>query len=118
MTIIKRIEREKRTERKKTWKQKIAIVTDSYNRSKNYPLFASQFYDNLFFLNPKIERYFKTTKFEHQFKALMYGLQYLVDYLDESKRPKVKNQILRIARSHSHENLGIHPRDYYYWIGR
>lgn len=103
-------------ERSKSWQEKVEIIQHSYARVKDHPTFASQFYDNLFFLSPKIKRYFKDTKFEHQHKALMFGLDYLIGYVDEKTRPKVKTQVLRISRTHSYRNLNIHPRDYYYWI--
>ena len=51
-------------QRKKTWDQKVEIVKDSYLRSKKAPDFASDFYQNLFFLKPKIKDYFKDTDFE------------------------------------------------------
>ena len=106
-----------RAERKKNWDEKLDIVKLSYNRAKIHPTFASDFYSHLFFLSPKIKNYFKNTKFEHQHKALMFGLNYLIGYLDEKQNDGPnKVQVLRLARTHSAFGLKIHPRDYYYWI--
>jgi hemoglobin-like flavoprotein len=102
-------------ERKKTWAEKVAIVKDSYNRSRNKEHFATLFYDNLFFLKPKLKDYFKDTNFEHQKKAIMFGLDYLISFLDGAEGHS-RQQVLRIARTHSVNNMNIHPHDYYYWI--
>ncbi len=102
-------------ERKKTWAQKVKIVQDSFARSSKEAGFARTFYENLFFLSPKIKDYFKDTDFEHQEKALMHGLSFLMEFGD-SKNKYAKTQVLRIARTHSKQGMNIHPHDYYYWI--
>jgi hemoglobin-like flavoprotein len=102
-------------QRKKTWGQKVVIVKDSFLRSKNAPVFAEDFYQNLFFLKPKIKDYFKQTDFEHQDKALMRGLDFMLDFLDHSNENS-RVQIQRLSRTHSKNNMSIHPHDYYYWI--
>lgn len=101
--------------RKKTWDEKVDIVRDSFFRIEKYPHFSNIFYEKLFFLNPKIKKYFKDTDFEHQKKALMHGLHFMIGFLDK-KDDHSKVQLIRIAKTHSHENLNIYPHDYYYWI--
>lgn len=101
--------------RKKTWEEKVGLVRDSYMRVKNRPDFASEFYHNLFFLKPKIKDYFARTDFEHQDKALMHGLDFLISFLDQHDA-HARQQVIRISRTHSKHNLNIHPHDYYYWI--
>lgn len=102
-------------QRKKTWDQKVEIVKDSFLRSTKAPDFAGDFYQNLFFLKPKIKEYFKHTDFEHQDKALMRGLEFMMGFLDHSNE-NARIQIQRLSRTHSKSNLSVHPHDYYYWI--
>ncbi len=101
--------------RKKTWNQKVKIVHDSFLRSSSHPSFASDFYENLFFLNPKIKDNFKNTDFEHQHKAILHGMEFLMNFLDGSNE-HARAQVLRIARSHSQSGMAIHPHFYSYWI--
>jgi hemoglobin-like flavoprotein len=101
--------------RKKTWDQKVQIVKESFLRASVNSSFPSKFYANLFFLNPKIKKYFEKTDFEHQDKALMHGLNFLFGYLDQDDDHSRK-QIGRIAITHSSQGLKIHPHHYYYWI--
>ena len=104
-------------QRKKSWKQKFSAVRNSYERCvKSDEYFAHIFYDNLFFLNPKIKKYFKNTDWDHQRKALLHGLDHLFNYYDAKDEEYHKKQILRIGKTHSRQNLDIHPHDYYYWI--
>ena len=107
---------ERRT-RKKSWQDKCDIVAASFNRilRDRSNIFAKNFYNNLIYLNPKIEEYFKDTDFEHQQRLLLVGLQYMIDYTD-SDDENAKKQIIRLARVHSEKNLGIHPHHYYYWV--
>jgi hemoglobin-like flavoprotein len=102
-------------QRKKTWEQKVEIVKDSFLRSKKTPGFASEFYRNLFFLKPKIKDYFSQTDFEHQDKALMMGLDFMMGFLDHSNE-HARKQIIRLSQTHAKKNLNIHPHDYYYWM--
>lgn len=102
-------------ERKKTWDQKVILVSGSFNRCKDTANFARDFYENLFFLNPKIKAYFKSTDFQHQERALMVGLQYIIDFLDHTNQ-NARTQVVRLSHTHSKHGLGIHPHDYYYWI--
>ena len=102
-------------ERKKTWEQKVKIVGDSYLRAKKTPNFTRLFYQNLFFLKPKIKEYFVNTDWPHQEKALLAGLDFLLGFLDQ-KDKNARQQVLRLAHSHSTHGLKIHPHDYHYWI--
>ncbi len=102
-------------ERKKSWEQKIQIVEASFRRASRQTGFARQFYQNLFFLSPKLKDYFQNTDFEHQEKALMRGLEFLIESLQPEQK-HAKQQITRIAQSHSAGNMNIHPHSYYYWI--
>lgn len=101
--------------RKKSWQQKVELVKGSFTRSTKDPTFPSLFYQNLFFLNPDIKKYFEKTDFEHQDKALMHGMHFLLQFLDH-KDENARTQILRIARTHSAKGMKIHPHHYYYWI--
>ncbi len=102
-------------QRKKTWDQKVQIVKDSFLRSKKSLDFASVFYQNLFFLKPKIKDYFSHTDFEHQDKALLMGLDFMIGFLDHSNE-NARKQVIRLSQTHAKKNLNIHPHDYYYWI--
>jgi hemoglobin-like flavoprotein len=102
-------------QRKKSWEDKVEIVRNSFLRSSKDKTFAAKFYDNLFFLNPKISSYFMNTDFDHQRRALMNGLEFLIGFLDETDEHSRK-QIIRLAKTHSADNLNIHPHHYYYWI--
>ena len=102
-------------QRKKSWDDKVLIVKDSYLRSIKDADFASSFYQNLFFLKPKIKEYFAHTDFAHQDKALLHGLEFFMGFLDHSNE-NARKQVLRLSHSHSAHNLKIHPHDYYYWI--
>ncbi len=102
-------------QRKKTWHQKVVLVQGSFRRSSNDPNFPGLFYRNLFYLNPEIKKYFEKTDFAHQDKALMHGMNFLLEFLDESNS-NARTQILRLAATHSGTGLRIHPHDYYYWI--
>lgn len=101
--------------RKKSWDDKVKIVKASFLRSSKNIDFASTFYKNLFFLKPKIKDHFKDTDFEHQDKALMHGLEFIMGFLDHSNE-NARTQMIRISKTHSHKNMNIHPHDYYYWI--
>ena len=101
--------------RKKSWDEKVEIVKHSFLRAKKAPDFASDFYHHLFFLKPKIKNYFSHTDFEHQDKALMHGLEFLIDFLDQANE-HARQQVIRLSQTHSNKNLNIHPHDYYYWI--
>ncbi len=100
--------------RKKDWDQKVEIAKNSYLRSKNNTNFAAQFYENLFFLNPKVESLFEGTDFKHQRKLLLNGIDFLFEY--SQKDENAKKQISRLARVHNIEGLNIHPHLYYYWV--
>lgn len=100
--------------RKKTWEQKVRLVEDSFARSSQRAGFGREFYENLFFLHPPIKTYFARTDFEHQEKALLRGLRFLFEFLDESNE-NARAQILRLSHSHSIHGLKIHPHHYYYW---
>jgi len=102
-------------ERKKKWQDKVELVRNSFLRSSKDKRFAHQFYQSLFFLNPSLEKYFVDTDFEHQRKAFMNGLGFLIGFLDESDSFS-RTQVVRIAKSHSYKNLNINPHHYYYWI--
>lgn len=102
-------------ERKKTWKEKVKIVEGSYLRAKGSPFFAKLFYENLFYLKPKIKDYFHKTDIEHQEKAIIMGMDFMIAFLDK-KNKNARDQILRLSRSHSMHGMKIHPHDYYYWI--
>jgi hemoglobin-like flavoprotein len=102
-------------ERKKTWEMKVDLVLGSFNRAKDKSSFAKDFYENLFFLNPNIKKYFLKTDFEHQTKALMTGLQFLIEFLDHSNE-NARIQVIRLSHTHAKSGLNIHPHDYYYWI--
>ena len=101
--------------RKKTWSEKVDLVKNTFMRSKDRHDFASTFYQNLFFLNPKIKNYFLNTDFEHQDKALMRGLEFMLGFLDQTDA-NARQQVLRISQSHAQKNMNIYPHDYYYWI--
>jgi hemoglobin-like flavoprotein len=101
--------------RKKTWEEKVEIVCASYNRCKDSHVLAVEFYQNLFFLNPKIKEYFAKTDWEHQHKALQFSLEHLFHFLQDPQSHH-RAQILRLAQSHAKTNLNIHPHLYYYWI--
>ncbi len=104
-------------ERKKTWKQKVDLVHGSFRRASidAEDLYAKLFYENLFFLNPKIRDHFANTDFEHQEKALMHAMAFLFGFFD-SNNETAKLQIQRIAKTHSHSGIKVHPHYYYFWI--
>ena len=101
--------------RAKSWDDKVRIVNDSFLRCINDKFFSRYFYKNLFFLKPNLEDYFKNTDMEHQEKAIMNGLKFLLGFLD-GKDANSRSQIVRIAQTHGHLALNIHPHSYYYWI--
>ena len=101
--------------RKKSWEQKVVIVRNSFLRAKRDEDFPMYFYENLFFLNPSIKRYFAKTDFEHQNKALMHVMDFLLGFLSKEDE-HARKQVMRIAVSHSHQGMNIHPLHYYYWI--
>lgn len=101
--------------RKKSWEEKVSIIEASYNRIYDRPGFAATFYRHLFFLNPKIKRHFEKVDLEHQYKAFLHGLHFIVKFLDHSEK-EAPTQVARLAQTHSKQNLNIHPHEYYYWI--
>jgi hemoglobin-like flavoprotein len=66
-------------------------------------------------LIPRFKNIFKNSDFEHQSKALMAGLSYILDFLDHSNT-HARKQVLRLSQTHAQRNLNIYPHDYYYWI--
>jgi hemoglobin-like flavoprotein len=101
--------------RKKNWDQKVEIVRNSYNRAIRAKDFPMYFYEHLFFLHPELKVKFAQTDFEHQNKALMHGMDFLIGFLGKND-VNARKQLTRIAVSHSHNGLNIHPHSYYYWI--
>lgn len=101
-------------ERKKSWEEKVELTINCYHRCLNHHLLAIQFYQNLFFLNPKIKDYFAKTDWEHQNKALLHGLDHLFHFLQQPQSHH-RTQIIRLAQTHAKQNLNIHPHMYYYW---
>lgn len=108
---------EDRKQRKKSWEDKVKLTQNCYYRCKDHALFSEKFYQNLFFLNPKIKDYFIKTDWKHQSKALMHALDHLFHYFDEDKNSQYhKDQLTRIAISHSKKGMNVHPHNYYYWM--
>lgn len=101
--------------RKKTWQDKAKLVQDSFARIEYQTGFSRHFYENLFFLKADLKEYFVDTDFEHQEKALMQGIKVLVNYL-KLEDELAKTQLRRLSITHNHNNLKIHPHNYYYWI--
>jgi len=59
----------KKKARKTPWKKKTLEVKNCFYRClEDKDDFARLFYENLFFLSPKIKKYFKNTDWEHQKK--------------------------------------------------
>jgi len=104
-------------ERKKSWDEKCHIVRNSFLRIKKerHHVFARNFYNNLFFLNPDIKDYFKEVDMDHQSKALIDGLRFLTEY-SVKDNANAHTQIARLSEVHSHKGLDVHPKLYYYWI--
>lgn len=102
-------------ERRKSWKKKVEIVHNSWERIRSLEKLGELFYEKLFFLSPELRDKFSGTDFEHQHKLLHQGLEILVKYLDDEDK-FTKKQITRLARTHNHYNLDIHPHSYYYWV--
>ena len=88
--------------RKKSWSEKVKLTRNSYLRCMNNENFAHYFYENLFFLEPKIKKYFLHTDFEHQEKAIISSLRFMFGFLDK-RNTHSRQQILRFACSHSPE---------------
>lgn len=93
---------------------KVYTVVASFNRIKYKDGLAREFYRNLFILNPKVKEYFFNTDFEHQEKALLHGLQFMLQFLD-THNSNATGQLKRLAYTHSSHGLKIHPHHYYYW---
>lgn len=102
--------------RKKSWNEKVEEVSNCYERCKDAPNLSSTFYDNLFFLDPSLKSKFAKTDWKHQKKAFTHALFDVISYLKDPRSDHYRKQITRLARTHSHQNLDIHPHSYYYWI--
>jgi hemoglobin-like flavoprotein len=102
--------------RKKGWDEKTEEVTNSYLRASVNPSFYDKFYENLFFLNPKVEKYFINTKWDQQKILIKKGVEHLLGFLGEDPDSLHHQNIIRLSESHSKSNLNIHPHHYYYWI--
>lgn len=103
-------------ERKKDWNSKVKVVRDSLTRAMTSKLFSKTFYENLFFLNPKIKDYFQDTDWKKQEVALIKGVQHLIGFFSDTSDEIHHKNIVRLGETHSHKNLNIHPHNYYYWI--
>lgn len=101
-------------ERRKSWADKVRLSKNCFLRCKEVENFSSDFYQFLFFLNPKTKAYFHQTDFEHQEKALIHGIEFLFQYLELDD--EARTQVKRLAIVHSQKSLNIHPHHYYYWI--
>lgn len=102
--------------RKKDWSSKVEIVKLSLVRAMTSSLFAKTFYENLFYLNPKLKDYFRNTDWKKQEIALIKGVDHLMGFFADEKNEIHRKNIVRLAESHSKNNLNIHPHKYYYWI--
>ncbi len=101
--------------RKKSWNEKVSEAKSSYLRSRSSEHLSKDFYKNLFYLNPSLEKYFVDTDWKHQHIALLKALEHLFNFLEEPDSYH-RNHIKRIAKTHSSKNMNIHPQHYYYWI--
>lgn len=106
---------EPQKKRKKSWNEKAEIVQNSVKRAMTSKFFGETFYQNLFFLDPELKNYFKKTDWDHQQIALIKGIDHLLGFLNKESDSH-RNQIIRLAETHSAKNLNIHPQSYYYWI--
>jgi hypothetical protein len=111
-----RIKDDEQKSRKSSWPQKVLEVRNSFERAKNSPAFIAEFYSNLFYLKPEIEKYFVDTKWKHQEIMIQKGIEHLLGFLDNDPDQIHHQNILRLSESHSRKNLNIHPHNYYYWI--
>lgn len=101
--------------RSKTWKDKVALVKDSYYRAAGHKFFAERFYKHLFYLKPEIKEYFKDTNWAKQEEAIMDGLDFMFGYIsDDDENARI--QFIRLCKTHNKKNMNIHPHNYYYWI--
>ena len=97
-----------------TWSKKVTLAKNSFLRAKESKFFPYKFYENLFSLKPELKKYFLSTDFEHQHKALINGLGFLFGYLNNEDKNS-RDQIKRLAQVHSKNSLNIHPHEYHYW---
>ena len=102
--------------RNKTWNEKVIIVKNSIERAKTNENFIQKFYENLFFLNPKLKSYFKNTNWKQQQIALTKAIDHMVGFFLDDKNDIHHKNLVRIGESHSKKNINIHPHVYYYWI--
>lgn len=102
--------------RKKGWEDKVKEVRNSFSRAMTNQAFTDQFYKNLFFLKPELEKHFIHTKWEHQRIAIEKGINHLLGFLDNDPQNIHHQNIIRLSETHSKNNLNIHPHHYYYWI--
>lgn len=102
-------------ERKKTWEEKVVETKNCISRARTNGNFTLNFYKNLFFLDPKLEKHFKDTDWDKQHIALDKGIDHLIGFFDKEDTHHHGN-LSRIAETHSYKNLNIHPQSYYYWI--
>lgn len=100
--------------RKKSWKQKCNEVSFSLNRFKQERFFTDKFYKHLFFLKPALEKKFAKTDWEEQDKLIRMAVEHIIGFFDEENISHKQN-IARIAETHSKKNMDIHHY-YYYWI--
>lgn len=100
--------------RKKNWKQKSQEVCTSLNKIKAEKRFTDKFYKNLFFLKAGMETKFAKTDWEEQDKLIRMAIDHIIGFLEDQLTSK--QNIARIAETHSHKNMDIHPHLYYYWI--
>jgi hypothetical protein len=103
-----RIKDDEQKSRKSSWPQKVLEVRNSFERAKNSPAFIAEFYSNLFYLKPEIEKYFVDTKWKHQEIMIQKGIEHLLGFLDNDPDQIHHQNILRLSESH--------PHNYYYWI--
>jgi len=95
---------------KSTWLQKVLEVRNSFVRAKSSPVFIAEFYSNLFYLKPEIEKYCVDTKWKHQEIMIQKRIEHPLGFLDNDTDQFYYQNILRLSESHSHNHYSYFER--------
>jgi hypothetical protein len=113
---MKKIPQAELKTRKKDWMEKVNEVENSFSRAMQSKIYVNQFYMNLFFLNPKLKEYFKSTDWDKLHIAIIKSIEHMIGFFKEEDNEIHRQNLVRLGTTHSKKNLNIHPHAYYYWI--
>lgn len=92
-------------------------VRQSYKRCLEKGDFFEVFYDTFLSESDSIAAKFENTNWHQQRQLIQHAVKLAILYAEEPNVPIVEQHMANIGRTHSRENMDIHPEWYPLWLG-